>query len=133
MAAGIYDFTIEQGTTVNFEILYRDNRNCPIDLTNYQGRMQIRPFIEATSSYLTLSSSLEDTFTGINFSGSNNQNPPSSGSIAIQIAAISSSALDWDIPAYYDLEIYSGSGANTQVTRVIQGRVRLSKEVTLTP
>ena len=68
-----------------------------------------------------------------NFSGSNNQNPPSSGSIAIQIAAISSSALDWDIPAYYDLEIYSGSGAHTQVTRVIQGRVRLSKEVTLTP
>tara|TARA_R110001632_G_scaffold44066_1_gene111961 strand:+ start:514 stop:915 length:402 start_codon:yes stop_codon:yes gene_type:complete len=133
MAAGIYDFTIEQGTTINFEIQYRDNRNCPIDLTNYQGRMQIRPFIGATSSYITLSSSLDDTFTGINFSGSNNSLPPSSGSIAIQISATSSSVLDWSIPAYYDLEIYSGSGANTQVTRVVQGRVRLSKEVTLTP
>lgn len=133
MAAGRYDFTIEQGTTVNFEVQYRDNRNNPIDLTDYEGRMQIRPFVGSGDVYLTLSSSLNDSFTGINFNGSNNTLPPSSGSIAIQISAVSSSALDWEGPAYYDLEIYSGSGATQYVVRLIEGKVKLSKEVTLVP
>ena len=42
MAAGIYNFIIEQGTTVNFRIDYRDSEGNPVDLTGYEGRMQIR-------------------------------------------------------------------------------------------
>ena len=39
MAAGRYNFTIEQGATVDFEIAYTDSNQNPIDLTNYQARM----------------------------------------------------------------------------------------------
>jgi len=41
MGAGRYSFTIEQGTTTNFEIQYKDSSNNPVDLTGYSGRMQI--------------------------------------------------------------------------------------------
>ena len=59
MAAGRYDFTIEQGATTNFELQYKDNRNNPIDLTDYEGRLQIRPFAGSGDVYLTLSSSFK--------------------------------------------------------------------------
>lgn len=134
MAAGRYDFTIEQGATTNFELQYRDNKNNPMDLTNYNGRMQIRPFVGSDDVYLTLSSSLGPCGTGINFSGSNSQYPPSSGSIGVYISAYSSSLLDWDGSAYYDLEIYTNDSNDClYVVRLLQGKVKLSKEVTTTP
>ena len=133
MAAGRYDFTIEQGATTDFELQYRDNRNNPINLTGYEGRMQIRPFVGSGDVYLTLSSSLDSCGTGINMSGSNGTTPPTSGSLGIYISAYSSSLLDWDGKAYYDLEIYSGSGDCAYVIRVIQGKVQLNKEITLVP
>ena len=43
MAAGKYDFTIEQGATVDFSVQYKDSGSIPIDLTGYQARMQFRP------------------------------------------------------------------------------------------
>ena len=43
MAAGKYNFTIEQGTTVKLELAYKDSSGSAIDLTGYSGRMQIRP------------------------------------------------------------------------------------------
>ena len=43
MSAGRYSFTIEQGATLDFELAYKDSDNNPVDLTGYQGRMQIRP------------------------------------------------------------------------------------------
>lgn len=133
MAAGRYDFTIEQGATTNFEIQYRDNRNNPIDLSGYEGRMQIRPEVGSATAYITLSSSLGPCGTGINMSGSNGSTPLSSGSLGIYISAVSSSQLDWDNPAYYDLEIYSGSNDCQYVIRVLQGKVKLSKEITTIP
>lgn len=131
MAAGRYDFTIEQGTTVNFELQYKDCSNSPINLEGYEGRMQIRPFAGDSTVHLTLSSSLGPCKTGINMSGSNGTTPLSSGSIGVYISAASSSLLNWDGNAYYDLEIYSGSGDCQYVIRLIEGKVKLSKEVTL--
>lgn len=133
MAAGRYDFTIEQGATTNFELQYKDNRNNPIDLTDYEGRMQIRPFVGSSDVYITLSSSLGPCGTGINMSGSNGSTPPTSGSLGVYISAYSSSLLDWDGDAYYDLELYSGSNDCQYVVRLIQGKIKLSKEVTLIP
>ena len=133
MAAGRYDFTIEQGATTDFELQYRDNRDNPINLTDYEGRMQIRPFVGSGDVYLTLSSSLGPCGTGLNMSGSNGVTPPTSGSIGVYISAYSSSLLDWDDKAYYDLELYSGSNDCQYVIRLIQGKVKLNKEVTLVP
>jgi len=131
MAAGRYSFTIEQGATTNFEIQYKDSNSNPIDLTNYTGRLQIRStFAQDNGSlYLTLSSSLNPDGTGLNFSGSNGSTPPSSGSIGIYIAACTSSLLTFN-EAKYDLELYSGSGECPFTIRLLEGNIKLSKEVT---
>lgn len=125
MSAGKYSFVIEQGSTLNLELQYKDINSNPINLTNYGGRMQIRPDVASSTVYLTLSSSLQTDGTGLNFSGSNGTTSPTSGSIGIYISAASSSALSFD-QAVYDLEIFSGSF----VSRILEGQVKLSKEVT---
>jgi hypothetical protein len=129
MAAGRYSFVIEQGSTVNFEIQYKDSNNIPIDLTGYSGRMQFRPSPSSNELYLTLSSSLNPDGTGLNFNGSNGASPSTSGSIGIHIASCTSSLLDFNT-AVYDLELYSGSGDCPYTVRILEGQVKLSKEVT---
>ena len=131
MAAGRYSFVIEQGATTDFEIQYKDTNNNPIDLSDYTGRLQIRSTYAQDSGelYLTLSSSKNPDGTGLDFSGSNGSTPPTSGSIGIYIAACTSSALTFN-EAKYDLEIYSGSGHCPFTVRLLEGNVKLSKEVT---
>lgn len=129
MSAGRYSFTIEQGATLDFELAYKDSDNNPIDLTGYQGRMQIRPSVGSDTVYITLSSSLDDDGTGLNFSGSDGLNPPTSGTIGIFISANSSSLLDFN-EASYDLELATGSQFPI-VTRLLEGNVKLSKNITL--
>ena len=131
MAAGKYNFIIEQGTTLDFEVAYTDSGSNKIDLTHYTGRMQIKDKIGGSTTYITLSSSLSADGTGLNFSGSNNINPPTSGTIGVFISAHSSSLLDFT-KAVYDLEIISGSEYPI-VTRLLQGNVTLDKEVTTAP
>lgn len=127
MAAGKYSFTIEQGSTLNFEIQYKDSNNNPVNLTGYSGKMMIRSNYadQNPTTYAILSSSLAADGTGLNFSGSNGSTPPISGSIGIYISAASSSAFTFTT-AKYDLEITSGS----IVTRILEGQVNLSQEVT---
>jgi hypothetical protein len=130
MAAGKYNFTIEQGATTNFEIQYKDSNNKPVDLTGYTGRLMIRSNFadDSPTTYLVLSSSRNPDGTGLNFSGSNGQLPPTSGSIGIYISSCTSSLLTF-VAARYDLEIYSGSNCPYTV-RLLEGQVNLSKEVT---
>jgi hypothetical protein len=127
MAAGKYHLIIEQGATLNLEIQYKDSAGAPVNLTGYSGKMQIRSGYADSNptTYITLSSSLAADGTGLNFSGSNGTTPPISGSIGIFISAASSSAFTFDT-AKYDLEIASGS----VITRLLQGDVKLCKEVT---
>jgi len=130
MAAGKYNFTLEQGTTINFEIQYKDSNNNPIDLTDYSGRMQLKSNYADDNPivYLTLSSSLNPDGTGLNFSGSNGITPPTSGSIGVYISSCTSSLLNFPY-AVYDLELYSGSDCPYTI-RLLEGQVRISKEVT---
>jgi hypothetical protein len=126
MAAGKYSFVIEQGATTNFQINWTDSEGTPIDLTGYHARMQVRPAVESTEVFIALSSSLSDSCgTGIHLSGSNDITPLQSGSIGVYISAQSSSLLNFN-EAYYDLELVKGC----EVTRLLEGRVKLSKNVT---
>ena len=125
MAAGRYSFIIEQGATLNIPLQWKDSSGTPIDLTNYGARMHIRPTIESDIIYIALSSSLQSDGTGINLNGSTGVEPFESGSIGVYISAASSSFLDFS-EAYYDLEMIKGD----VVTRLIEGKVRLSKNVT---
>lgn len=125
MPAGRYNLLIEQGATFEVELQYKDSNGVVVDLTGYSGRLQIRPSIGSPTAYLCLSSSLNADGTGLNFSGSNGSTPPASGSIGVYISAATSSMLTFNT-GVYDLEIASGSF----VTRLLQGNVQLSKEVT---
>jgi hypothetical protein len=125
MAAGKYSFTIEQGATTNFEIQYKDSGSTPINLAGYSAKMQLRTAVDNTTALLTLSSSLQPDGTGLNLSGSNGNTTLLSGSIGVIISAFTSSVLNFDT-AVYDLELMSGS----VVTRLLEGTVRLSKNVT---
>ena len=131
MAAGRYSFIIDQGSTVDFRIEYRDSSNNPVDLTNYQSRMQIRPSKESSTIICTLSSSISIDGTGLNMTpfSASTQLPKTSGSIGIVISAASSSAFNFS-EAYYDLEILSGSAPTTFVNRILEGKIKLSREVT---
>tara|TARA_Y100000004_G_scaffold14832_1_gene15666 strand:+ start:797 stop:1195 length:399 start_codon:yes stop_codon:yes gene_type:complete len=131
MAAGQYSFIIEQGATVDFRIDYTDSNGDAVDLSNYEARMQIRNAKGGTTLYASLSSSLDACGSGLNMTPTSASVtlPKSSGSIGVFISAASSSAFTFD-RAYYDLEIYSGSGNCTRVDRILEGRVKLSKEVT---
>lgn len=129
MAAGKYNFTIEQGTTVSFELRYTDSNGNPVDLSNHTARMQIRQLKSSAVPYITLSSDLSPCGTGLNLSGSSGNTPLTSGSIGVYISAYSSSLLDFN-KALYDIEIASGSGNCEVVTRILEGTVKLSKEVT---
>ena len=130
MSAGIYNFTIEQGTTVDFEIQYTDVNDLPINLAGYSGRMQIKSGFanDRPTTYASLSSSRYPDRTGLNFSGSSGTKPVASGSIGIYISAVSSSAYTF-AKAKYDLELVSGS----TVIRILEGTITLSKEVTTIP
>ena len=131
MSGGKYSFTIEQGSTVDFRIEYKDSNSNPIDLTNYQARMQIRSTKESNSLICNLSSSLDADGTGLVMTPTSASLvlPKTSGSIGIYISAASSSLFSFS-EAVYDLEIVSGSGAGQAVTRILEGKVKLSKEVT---
>ena len=126
MAAGKYSFIIEQGATLDFQLDWTDDSGNPIDLTGMHARMQIRPSVESSQVFLNLSSSLSDSCgTGLNLSGSTGTNPLSSGSIGVYVSAASSSILNFN-EAYYDLEVVNGC----EVYRLLEGKVRLSKNVT---
>ena len=132
MAAGIYSFTIEQGTTTDFELVYKDSDGNPVDLTGYRAHMQLKDSIGGSNTYLILSSSLRADGTGLNMSGSGGDlasKDPMSGSIGVYISHTTSSNLSFGT-AVYDLELISGSGNTTVVTRLLQGKIKLSKEVT---
>ena len=125
MAAGKYSFIIEQGATTNLNVQWTDASGSAIDLTGYQARMQIRPGVESSEVYISLSSSLQPDGTGLNLAGSCDCNPPESGSVGIYISAYSSSLLNFN-EAYYDLEMVNG----IEVTRLLEGKIKLSKNVT---
>jgi hypothetical protein len=123
MAAGRYSFVIEQGSTLNFSIVYNDSNGAPVDLSQYSAKMQIRQTY-SSPPLLTLSSSLNADGTGLNMSSA------VSGTIGIYIASCTSSLLTFN-EALYDLDIISGSGKCPVVNRILEGKVKLSKEVTV--
>ncbi len=122
MAAGKYNFTIEQGATVNFEIVYRDSDNQPIDIDSHTGRMQIKDKPGGNITHLTLTNTVAIDGTGLDFTDGEQ------GKIKVFISAHTSSLLDFN-KASYDLEVATND-IYPIVTRLLQGTVTLDKEVT---
>jgi len=120
MAAGQYNFTIEQGATLKKQFTYKDSTGAIVDLTGYDARMQIRSSIGSSDTLADLNN---DSLGGLAILATTGS--AVSGTIELHIHADSSSLYTFD-QAVYDLEIQYGD----VVTRLLQGRIKLSKEVT---
>jgi hypothetical protein len=120
MPAAKYNMTIEKGSTFNPVFTWKNAAGVLMDLTGYKARMQIRSDIDATIKLVDLSTE---------------HNPPeivlggAAGTIAITIPAALTTTLPGD-DGVYDLEVYYGTVPNEVVTRLLEGKVKFSAEVT---
>ena len=121
MAAGIYNFTIEQGATFQRTFKYKDSTGTAINLSNHTVRMQLREFIDSTSTIISLTESEGSNGSLLTVSGGD------SNEIIVLITATDTALMTFD-QAVYDLEIADNTVGT--VTRLLQGKVKLSKEVT---
>ena len=120
MAAGKYDITIEQGTTFTLNLSYKDSAGDVVDLSSsYTSRMKIRESTGGTIIASTESGDSPKNTLSIALAASGNN-------IIVTMTAANTAALDFD-NAVYDLELVAG----VVVDRVIEGRVFLSKEITV--
>lgn len=115
MAAGTYDFTLEQGATFVREIVYRDSNNAAINLTGYTARMQVRPYKD--SSEILLTATTENGKIAI---------VGAQGKITITLTPADTNSIAF-AEGVYDVEIESATGV---VTRLLEGTVLFSKQVT---
>lgn len=114
MTAGIYNFTMDQGSNWNLNVIYKDANGNPINLTGYTAAMQLRQNYNSDTAVLTLSTSNG----GITITGN-------LGKLFLSATAAQTGGLDAGFYVY-DLEITSGG----VVTRIIQGQITVAGEVT---
>jgi len=119
MAAGIYNFTIEQGATFRRTFKYKNSEGTAINLSGHAVRMQLRTSINATDTIISLTETQNTNDSVITVGGASNNE------IEVVISATDTAAMSFDT-AVYDLEIE----LSQEVTRLLQGKVKLSKEVT---
>jgi hypothetical protein len=122
MAAGIYNFTIEQGATFTRIFKYKDANGDPIDLSEATAiRMHIRENIDDTGTITGGSFAMG----GSGFTTSIPSGETIKNQITLLIPAVSTSAYTFN-QAVYDIEL-DNQGTTT---RLLQGKIKLSKEVT---
>ena len=130
MAAGIYNFTIEQGATLDFEIQYKDSTGALVDLSAFEAAMVLREQAGGTGIQ-ALTSSLGDSYAKdsgsafLSLSGSSLTMPMSSGSIGVYIGHSITDSFTFS-EALYDIELTKGH----ERTRLLQGKIKLSKDIT---
>ena len=107
MAAGTYNFTLEQGSTFSRQITVQENGTA-LNLTGYTARMQMRSTHDSSTIALTYTSTIAS--------------PASNGIVNLSATASQSAAIEDGIYVY-DLEIESSGGV---VTRLMEGKVRVS-------
>ena len=117
MAAGTYNFTIEQGADLNKSMtFYTDaTKTTPVDLSSYTMAMQIRK----NKADVDFIDSLTNANSRIDMTNA------ATGIIILKWTAAQTAAFNFD-EAVYDLEFTTGG----VVSRMLQGKITLSKEVT---
>lgn len=138
MAAGKYSFTIEQGTTVDFEIQWTDSGSNKIDLEGYEAAMQIKDtyggssILSATSSignnYTTVRQKSGSAFLSVSGSGACDT-PTASGSLGIYIGHELTVAATMPLNEYlYDIELTDTT--TEKRTRLVEGTIYIAKAIT---
>ena len=138
MAAGKYSFTIEQGTTVDFEIQWTDSGSNKISLEGYEAAMQIKDTYGGTN-VLTLTSSIGNNYelvrqksgsAFLSVSGSGACDTPiASGSLGIYIGYENTLATTMSANEYlYDIELTDTT--TEKRTRLVEGTIFIAKAIT---
>lgn len=115
MTAGIYNFTIDQGSVFTLNLVYEDPDGNPINLSGQTARMQLRRRYDS-AAVLTLTTNAGG---GIVITGG-------TGNILITITDEQTGTLESGF-YQYDLEL---DNAGT-IERLIQGQTTVSPQVTL--
>jgi hypothetical protein len=116
MAAANYNITIEQGADFSLPLTWKDGTGAVVNVTGYSARMQIRESYDSDDYIISLTSGVGG---GITLGGA-------AGTINIEISSSVTANMGL-MRAVYDLELVSLSGI---VTRLVQGDVTISREVT---
>lgn len=120
MSAGRYDLSIEQGATFTLPISYKDSNDAVINLSSgYTARMRIKESHGGTLLASTESGDSTGATISIALAASGNN-------VTISMTAANTAALSFD-NAVYDVELVAGD----VVDRLLEGRVKLKKEVTV--
>ena len=114
MTAGVYHFSIEQGSTFSRVITYKDSSGTLVNLTGYTARMHLRKKIDDASTIIELTTENSKISLG-----------GSAGTVTLTITAADTANLD-AVEGVYDLELVSGS----TVEKLIAGTFTVKKEVT---
>jgi hypothetical protein len=119
MGAGVYDLSIEQGTSFSMVVTFEDSNGDPINLSGYSGRGQIRAAATATSVLASFTVTITDA---------------ANGEVTIALDPEDSSAIPVKGKNYsekteyvYDIELYTVGG---EVIRLLNGKASISPEVT---
>lgn len=108
------NFTLDQGSTFTQTLIYKDSEGNPVDLTNYTARSKARASLESNVIIWNLTNG-----NGITLGGA-------TGEITLTISAADTADYEPGAVYVYDLELING----TTITRLIQGQVTVSGEVT---
>lgn len=117
MTAGHLDLVMEQGATFDRTLTWTDSNDVLVPLTGLTARMMIRAKVLDTDPLLTLTTE----------NGRIVLTDP--GSIRLLVSADDMAALDFKT-GVYDLEIVDAGATPDRVTRLLQGTISLSREVT---
>lgn len=117
MAAGKYNFTIEQGATWRREIQVQDESDNPVNLTGHIVRMQLRTAHAARTALITLTT--VSPAHGITVDAL-------TGTITLELTDEETAILP-PRELVYDVEIENPSG---EVQRILQGTATVDPEVT---
>ena len=110
MAAGTYNFTIEQGATFSRVLTLQENGSA-MSLSGYSAASQFRSTHESSTVVGTITSTISNA---------------SGGVITLSMTATQTGAIEEGIYVY-DIEITSGAGS---ITRILQGKVTVTANVT---
>ena len=110
MAAGTYNFTVEQGATFTRVLTLKENDSA-MNLTGYSAASQMRSTADTSTVAGTFTATVSNA---------------GAGQITLSMTATQTGNIEEGIYVY-DTEITSGAGA---ITRILQGKVTVTANVT---
>ena len=129
MAAGRYNFIVEQGTQHEVTFRYKNTAGLGINLANYRVRMSVKDHITDTEFvYRATSNTTADDETGFlqHFAIGDSQSiPTTSGYFHLTIPTGTTTAFSFG-QGVYDLELVDINGV---VTRLLEGKFKVKPQV----